>query len=813
MPSRNLVRGQLLPLLATVALLASGWSFAIVQSADKLTFTYRPDELKMGQSLGNDDCYVTLDNKTDLLSDRSSVRFGLRESINQRYYLLGWNVRVSVADGKPLLPLKTIFTPAYQESILEGRNISIRKQFFVPFENGYLRSAHFLFVATGGTGVGLVFYTHLVLPKNTNVRLAEYKGHKYLALRYSDGGESILWGSQSLKSFSVGASAAGDKDADVSAVFDWTLGPSDREYALSFAYSLVGGPQARQMLLNAIFDISSPESPSPGTHLFRVHKLLEDSVTAIDRYLKAARMLTPDPVVNRGYDWAKVNQLRVREQYKWGQGFSNNPPSDIVVGRDSYWYLSGSSFYSQPWSRKLLDLWFREGQELSGKFVEYMAASRHPIFEDDYGLNINDNTPLLMMAAYHYYSLTGDIAFLRDVYPQLLNAANYILSQRWVGEDNHYGLVWCTSKEKFVRGLCGWRNVIRNYNLSGAVTEVNTECYQALLRTSEIAQTMGDGPNAIRLRASAAGLRDAIQKYLRAKGPANQFYCLNIDPWGRRVEDMTSDLLFPVLEDVADRDLGRRILDELFSDHFWEGSSTGAGGIRTVSSAQPGYQPVSTPENYGLLGGVWPNVALWAGKAAGAEGLPDFTLRALRGTFLLSTRNDPIHYNVVPGEFSEYFNGNNLIQKGMPLSPFVPGIYIWTALEGLVGIFPHPTILWVAPAMPRGWDWMAVSNIPYRGSPLTILADGKNHTLYTTAPVQSTWRHEVVSESLQKKFIFVSDKPAFELVITKDSHLVVLAASAEATAAKVVDRETRRVIRSFSIPAGSLVEVGLHGTT
>ncbi|HLI33979.1 MAG TPA: glycosyl hydrolase family 65 protein [Terriglobia bacterium] len=146
----------------------------------------------------------------------------------------------------------------------------------------------------------------------------------------------------------------------------------------------------------------------------------------------------------------------------------------------------------------------------------------------------------------------------------------------------------------------------------------------------------------------------------------------------------------------------------------------------------------------------------------------------------------------------------------MPLSPFVPGIYIWTALEGLVGISPYPTALRVDPVLPRGWDWMAVSNLPYRGNPLTILVDGKNHILYTTAPVESAWKHKVVPESLQKKFIFVSEKPAFELMVSKDGHLEVLAASAEAVTAKVVDRETRRVIRQFSISAGNLVEVGLQ---
>lgn len=804
------MRKQLLSLFALIALFGNGWSFPSTRSGEALHFTYPPDELNLGQSLGNEDCYVTLNGTTDLVSDQSSVRFGLRESSNQEYYLLGWSIRISTFDARLLTPQETSFAPVYQETILKHRNVAVRKQFFVPFENGYLRSAHFLLTATNRTGIELVIHTDILLPESAKVSQSEYKGHKYLAIRYSDGGESILWGSHALDSLAASGSTAGGEGVHVSAVFDWTPAPSSREYGISFVYSPAGGPGAREMLLNAIFDISSPQSPSSVAHLFRIHKLLKDSEEAMARYLKSARLWTPDPSVNQGYIWAKVNQLRVQQNYKWGQAFSNNPPSDIVVGRDSYWYLSGSSYYAQPWSRKLLSLWFREGQELNGKFIEYMTASRDPVFKDDYGLNINDNTPLLMKAAYHYYSLTGDIAFLDDVYPQLLNAANYILSQRWVGKGNHYGLVWCTSKEKFVRGLCGWRNAIRNYNLSGAVTEVNAECYQALVQTSELARAMRDQANSARLMASAENLREAIQKYLRATGPINHFYCLNIDPYGHRVEDLTCDLLFPVVEGVADRVLGQRIIRELFSDDFWQGSSTGAGGIRTVSSMQHGYEAVATAENYGLLGGVWPNVALWAGKAAATEGLPDLALRALKGTFLLSARNDPVHYNVVPGEFPEYFNGNNLIQKGMPLSPFVPGIYIWSTLEGLLGISAGPTALRVDPVLPRGWEWIAVSNLPYRQNPLTIFADGRTHTLYTTVPVESTWKHEVAPELLQEKFIFVSGAPACELVITKNGRLEVLAASAEATTVRVFDRQTYRIVRQFSIPAGGLVEVALH---
>ncbi|HXW13146.1 MAG TPA: hypothetical protein VEN79_01450, partial [Terriglobia bacterium] len=540
-------------------------------------------------------------------------------------------------------------------------------------------------------------------------------------------------------------------------------------------------------------------------HLDRVHKLLDDSRTAIDRYLGAGRLWTPDVLIERGSLWAKINQLRMQQEYTSGSGFSNNPPSDVVVGRDSYWYLSGSSYYAQPWSRLLLRLWFNKGLEPNGKFIEYMTASGNPIFTDDYGLNINDNTPLLMMAAHRYYSLSGDQEFLHEVYPLLLNSANYILSQRRVGQNNRYGLVWCTSTETFVRGLCGWRNCIRNYNLSGAVTEVNVECYQALREVADLANAMGDNLNRTRLEAFARGLKEAINQHLRASTPSNPFYCLNINPAGERVEDTTADLLFPVLSGVSDFATGQAIMKELFSDSFWAGSPDGAGGIRTVSSAQAGYEATGTPDNYGLLGGVWPNLALWAGKAAADRGLPELSVKALHGTFLLSEREDAAHYNVVPGEFPEYFNGDDLRQRGMPLSPFVPGIYLWCGWEGLAGLEPHPSGLRVEPSIPRDWDWVAVSNLPFRGYPLTLLAAAKEHTIYTTVKVETDWKQIVVSEDLQEKYSFVSDQPAFWIVVPNGNGTEVLAASAHATTGTLVDLATGRAIVKVSIPAGALV--------
>jgi len=163
----------------------------------------------------------------------------------------------------------------------------------------------------------------------------------------------------------------------------------------------------------------------------------------------------------------------------------------------------------------------------------------------------------------------------------------------------------------------------------------------------------------------------------------------------------------------------------------------------------------------------------------------------------------------VAGEFPEYFDGDDLIQRGMPLSPFVPGIYIWAVLEGLVGISPYPESLHVNPELPTGWTWLAVSNMPYRGNSLSVLADGKDRTLYTTIPVDSSWKQVVVPESLQVIFAFVSEKPAFGIIAPRGNSHEVLAASTEATQGEVIDRETGRVLLKLRIPAGQLVKVEL----
>ncbi len=131
--------------------------------------------------------------------------------------------------------------------------------------------------------------------------------------------------------------------------------------------------------------------------------------------LGRAVVLTPNPQVNRGVLWAKANMLRVMVKAPTGWCFVNDPTrSNNSVGRDTAWFAYGGDYLNPEFVRESL-LAYVHNQEKSGKVVEYYDIRNGKTA--DYDLNINDNTPLLILALWHHYNTTGDKDFLQEVYP------------------------------------------------------------------------------------------------------------------------------------------------------------------------------------------------------------------------------------------------------------------------------------------------------------------------------------------------------------------------------------------------------------
>jgi hypothetical protein len=439
----------------------------------------------------------------------------------------------------------------------------------------------------------------------------------------------------------------------------------------------------------------------------------------IENYTRVAGVtdvMTPDPEINQGVTWAKVNMLRVMARYPYGLAFTNDPSeSSAVVGRDAAWFAYGCDHLLPGFSRALLDA-FAGGQKENGLILEYYNAVTNTGHDND--LNINDDTPLFILAANHHYRATGDDHYLRKLYPAIRRAAQCILSQRdtnleEIPPERKYGLVTCTARGTAERGICGWRNIIQNYTLNGAVTEVNAECAAALRAAAHLAEEVGTAQgraDAPIFHQAAEELTEAINTHLL--NPETGLYYLNIDLEGNHCTDVTSDELFPVIFRVATSEVSYRIISRLNSPDFWTPA-----GIRTVSQDSPDYHPYN---HYGLMGGVWPGVTWWYAFAAKAFH-PEFMVRALRASFEHYAR-DPKKNNTVPGQFSEWVDGESLVNRGMRLSPWEPPRFLWAAVEGVCGVMLSTDALSLEPLLPTDWKWVGIRRLPYHNRELAFFA-------------------------------------------------------------------------------------------
>lgn len=460
--------------------------------------------------------------------------------------------------------------------------------------------------------------------------------------------------------------------------------------------------------------------------------------------INVSQIITPEKTINDGAYWAKVNMLRVLARYPQGIGFTNSPGSSPnIVGRDLSWFTVGCDFFDPGISREML-MAFARRQYPSGKIPEYYDGITGLV--EDYGLNINDDTPLFITACGHHYQTTRNAEFLKAIWSTVARAADYILSQR-----DSRGLVVCTATGEDVYGIASWRNVVRHLTINGAVTEVNSECYAALISIVALARAMAGVMEqrdeylalASHYNAEAVALKDAINQHLL--NDRNGMYCLNIDVNGQRHADVTGDEVFPVMYDVAPAAVAYRIISRLNTPDF----QTEA-GLRTVSRLSPDYTPY---RDTGLIGGVWPGLSFWYAFAA-AKIYPDAMVRNLKQSYAQYLR-DPKIYNTVPGQFSEWFDGESLVNRGMRLSPWEPPRYLWAAIEGACGLtLQHGSSRFrVSPLMPSGWRWLGIRCLPLQGRLVSyfVIRDRERFKVFANCEMEVDGELEVYDQDLSER--------------------------------------------------------------
>ncbi len=502
-------------------------------------------------------------------------------------------------------------------------------------------------------------------------------------------------------------------------------------------------------------------------------------------FLRRAVLRTPNVDVNHGVLWAKANMLRVQTYAPTGWCFTNDPTrSNNSVGRDTAWMSFGADYLNPDFARESLGAYFRLA-EPQGKIVEYYDV-RNDKWED-YGLNVNDNTPLVVLALWHHFSVTADADFLRASYPRAARAMEYMLSQR-----NADGLIWCTATGEADWGIVGWRNVIQNYRISGASTEVNSECYAAMRALGRIAGALGDAEKAREYAAHADALREAINKHL--VNPENDLYFLTIDVDGSKRTEITADLIFPVLFGVAPPKRAARIITVLSDAGFWTDA-----GIRTIPRDALAYGPV---KGFGLLGGVWLAVSYWFAFAA-AKYQPSAMATALACSFRHFSI-DPRRNNTVPGQFAEWLHGEILSNQGMMLSPWDAPRYLWAAIEGAGGLEIGEDAVAINPALADDWRWLTAIDVPFRGGSLAWIAcrmpDGLH--VHATADLPSRAKRTIYARDVTAA-VRLADPSATVVALANDDRTLVFIGNSSprtiATAAALDDAKNPHYrVRLFS---------------
>ena len=481
----------------------------------------------------------------------------------------------------------------------------------------------------------------------------------------------------------------------------------------AFEYCVEVLPGARESLRMAVvFHKDGDEHSKPV-----LEQLLgdDDALPATERYyasqLRDARFLTPSALINRGVVWAKTNMLRVIKEYPQGWGSTNSPPSDILVSRDTSWFVHGYDYFLPKFSRDAIEL-FNRFLEPSGQVVEYVRGVNG--YKTTYELNVNDDTPLHIIAILHHYNATLDDEWLRAVYPLVCKIADYMLSQR-----DANGLLYCKAGGVDMFGITSWRNIIPYYTLDGAVTEINAEAYFALEATARLAALMDDGEGWERYSREATAMRDAmLAKLFNADTSA---FVLNYDTDGNYQDNFTADEVFPVLFEVCDQPVRRAILKRLTEADF-----TTPVGLRTISTADAWYFP---SHGFGLLGGVWPDLTLWFAVALARNGAHREAVHWLEQIY--ATMEAGASRNTVPGQFGEWFDGGSLTNRGMYLSPWTGAKYLWAVAETVCGIDGYRTSgrLHVAPLLPPEWQWTAAVRVHWGGRRHSYVIDAQRKVI------------------------------------------------------------------------------------
>jgi glycogen debranching enzyme len=227
-----------------------------------------------------------------------------------------------------------------------------------------------------------------------------------------------------------------------------------------------------------------------------------------------------------------------------------------------------------------------------------MARLREVPFGRYYGSV--DSTPLFVVLAGAYFERTGDVAFIRKLWPHIERALAWI---DHYGDRDGDGFVEYARQSSVGLIQQGWKDSHDSvFHADGALAdppialcEVQAYVYDARVRAARLADALGQATRADTLRHQAQQLRVAFEERFWCEPEST--YALALDGHKRPCRVRTSNAGQCLFGGIARSDRARRVAEALTAPEMFSGW-----GIRTVSAAESRYNPMSYHN-----GSIWPH--------------------------------------------------------------------------------------------------------------------------------------------------------------------------------------------------------------
>lgn len=334
-----------------------------------------------------------------------------------------------------------------------------------------------------------------------------------------------------------------------------------------------------------------------------------------------------------------------------------------------------------------------------------MAALKEVPFGRYYGSV--DATPLFIMLAGAYHQRTADLTFMKQIWPNIESALQWI--DRY-GDVDGDGFV--EYKRRSETGLVnqGWKDsndavfhsdgTLANGPI--ALCEVQGYVYAAKRRAAVIAAALGKVDQAEALRREARELRRRFEEAFWCEDLS--IYALALDGEKRPCRVRTSNAGHCLFTGIAARDRAEKVAGSLLSDDFFSGW-----GVRTVSSKEIRYNPMSYHN-----GSVWPHDNALISHGLARYGIRQASLKILTGLFDASLFVD---FHRLP----ELFCGFHRRPGEAPtLYPVACAPQSWAAcavffvLQACLGIVIRnspPAVLFRRPLLPESLSRVEIKNL------------------------------------------------------------------------------------------------------